>query len=354
MPIQPRPKIKERDYSNALGGLMEVSASSPSGLYNALYKCLASKKIDESSHPARLILSKMMAMPIIHGFAPDRHLTRHVCAIHKNLGNHKSETMRIVHLVEATENQTLKIGVAWKIKQLVKRHKGIFYEFKFWKPKSTCISAIILKTLTIDSVDVTKTLHGIDETKAFDLVINGIALLDLRSIGFQESVTNMIGKTWSRRKCHVKTAFCVTKNSYSSTLVNLLYGLGRGSTPAMDLWGILHGLVMNALALSFIGILILSISNKRQHERIGEWFIDDTGLGTTKPHSTAITPATMKALTIEEIELHAKANGMHQLFLHLLNVIGGELHSRKSACFLMFHKWAVGKATLIKIHDDHP
>jgi hypothetical protein len=111
--------------------------------------------------------------------APERHLTRHECAIHKEPGKHKYGTMRIGHLVKATENQTLKIGVAWKIKQLVKNHKGIFHEFQFGKPKSTCISAGILNTLTIDSVNVTKTpvvLRDIDAEKAFDLVINSIAL----------------------------------------------------------------------------------------------------------------------------------------------------------------------------------
>jgi hypothetical protein len=74
-----------------------------------------------------------------------------------------------------------------------------------------------------------------DATKAFDLVINGIAILDLRSIVFQESVTKIIGKTWSRRKFHVKTPFGFSTNSYSSTLTNLLYGLGQGRTPATDL-----------------------------------------------------------------------------------------------------------------------
>jgi hypothetical protein len=67
-------------------------------------------------------------------------------------------------------------------KELVKIHKGIFHEFQFGKPKSTCISAMILKTLTIDSVNFTKTpavLHDIGTTKAFDLVINGIALVTL-------------------------------------------------------------------------------------------------------------------------------------------------------------------------------
>jgi hypothetical protein len=96
-------------------------------------------------------------MPMTHSFEPEGHLTRHECAIHKKPSNHKSETMRIVHLVKATDNQTLKIGVAWKIKLLVKIHKGIFHEFQFGKAKRTCFSAIILKMLTIDSVNVTKT-----------------------------------------------------------------------------------------------------------------------------------------------------------------------------------------------------
>jgi hypothetical protein len=57
--------------------------------------------------------------------------------------NYKSEAMQIIHTVEATKTQSLKIGVAWKIKQLVKSHKGIFDEFQFGHPKCTCISAII-------------------------------------------------------------------------------------------------------------------------------------------------------------------------------------------------------------------
>jgi hypothetical protein len=141
----------------------------------------------------------------------------------------------------------------------------------------------------------------------------------------------MIEKTWSGRKCHVKTAFGVSARSYSSTLEKLLYGLGQGSTPATDIWGIIHGLVMNALALSLTGILIISIAKRRQHERIGEGFIDYTGLGTTNPYSTTINPTRMKALKNEERELHTNANGILQLFLDLLNVIGGDLRSGKSA-----------------------
>jgi hypothetical protein len=167
-------------------------------------------------------------------------------------------------------------------------------------------------------------LHDIDATKAFNLAINGIALLAPRSIGFQESVTTMICKTWSGRKCHLKTAFGVSTRSYRSILEALLYGLGQGNTSSTDIWGILHILVMYALALSFTGILILilSITKRLQHEWIGKGFIDDTGLVMTNTHSKAITPTSKKTLTNEERELHTKANGILQFFLNLLNVIG--------------------------------
>jgi hypothetical protein len=62
----------------------------------------------------------------------------------------------------------------------------------------------------------------------------------------------------------------------------------------------------------------------------------------------------MKAPTIEERELYTKANRILQFFLDLLNLIGGDLHSAESACFIMFHRWIGGKATQLKIHDDRP
>jgi hypothetical protein len=198
----PQPTVMERDFLNACGGLHEASSSSPSGLYSALYKCIASKKQDDSSHPARLPVSRMMEIPMIHGFVPTRHLTCHECDIHKKPGNHKSEAMRIIHIVEATENQSLNTGFAWKIKELVKTHKLIFHEFQLGRPKSTCISAIILKTIYIDIINITKlpaVIHVIDASKAFDLVVNGISLLALRSFGFPKSLTVMIVKLWSGR-----------------------------------------------------------------------------------------------------------------------------------------------------------
>jgi hypothetical protein len=97
-----------------------------------------------------------------------------------------------------------------------------------------------------------------------------------------------------------KKTYGVSTESYCSTLEELLYGLGKGSTSVTDMWGILHGLIMHAVALAFVGILFLSASGHLQHEQTVEGFTDDTGLGTTHPHSTAMTSSSQKELTREE------------------------------------------------------
>jgi hypothetical protein len=73
-PDIPAPRITEKQFSRAFGGLREKSASSPSGLYNAHYMCLASKKNGLSSNPISKVQADLMELPIMHGFVPDRHL----------------------------------------------------------------------------------------------------------------------------------------------------------------------------------------------------------------------------------------------------------------------------------------
>jgi hypothetical protein len=170
--------------------------------------CLTSKKSNSSSNPIREMQAHLVELPITHGFAPDRHLVHYDCPIYKKPGDFRSEKLRLVHGVEVTENQALKISVAWEIKHLVKQFDNIFYEFQFGHPHQTCLSAIILKELTIDSFMLTKTPGIIidnDATGAIDRIICGIALLALHSIGLATLVTRMLAFTWSKRKCYIKT-----------------------------------------------------------------------------------------------------------------------------------------------------
>jgi hypothetical protein len=79
-------RITEKQFSRAFGGLREKYASSPSGLYNAHYMCLASKKNDTTSNHILKMQAHLMELPITHGFAPDRQLVHYHCPIYKKPG----------------------------------------------------------------------------------------------------------------------------------------------------------------------------------------------------------------------------------------------------------------------------
>jgi hypothetical protein len=111
---------------------------------------------------------------------------------------------------------------------------------------------------------------------------------------------------------------------------------------------------MHVAALVFVGILLLSVSGLLHHKRIGEGFIDDTGIGTTSPHYKAITSTIQKELTNEDQRLQKKANYILQFFLDLLHVIDGDLNTSKIASFTLFHRWTGGKYSLLRIHEYHP
>jgi hypothetical protein len=61
------------------------------------------------------------------------------CPIFKKPGNFKSESLRVVNGVDATDNHTLKIGVAWQIKRIFREHDDIFNEFQFGRPHQTSL-----------------------------------------------------------------------------------------------------------------------------------------------------------------------------------------------------------------------
>jgi hypothetical protein len=141
-----------------------------------------------------------------------------------------------------------------------------------------------------------------DATGAFDRVIYGFSLTALRSLVFSVMVTRMLGLTWRKRKCCIKTGFGICERYYESYISNQSFGLGQGSTAASHIWCIIHGVLMHTLASSFIGFAIFSVSSKILHgftifsvsskilhKRIGEVIIDDTILVVSAQSSTEIT-----------------------------------------------------------------
>jgi hypothetical protein len=219
-----------------------------------------------------------------------------------------------------------------------------------------CISAIILKQLTIDSFVLTKTPGIIIEnaaTVAFDRVINGFALIALCSIGFYIVVTRMMGLTWRKRKCYIKTGFGISDRYYQSSISKKSFGMGQGSISASEIWCVIHGVLMQTLASSYIGFTMFSVSSNIVHTGIGEGLIDDTGLVVYSQSSTEITSTRVKRFTPDEEFLFSGMKKMIQFFLELLQVAGGDLNISKCACFTVFHRWKGDRATLLCTQESN-
>jgi hypothetical protein len=191
-------------------------------------------------------------------------------------------------------------------------------------------------------------------TGAFDRFIGGIALLALRIIGFATSVTIMLGLTWSKRKCYIKTGCGVSDSFYQSTNDKQTFGIGQGSNAATDIWCIIHRIIMHTVATYLIGIILVSVSGMIHHTRIGEGLIDDTGIAASAQSSTETTPSRHKQFSPDESALFIKMQKILHFVVELLQVARGDLSIAKCACFTVFHWWSGGKATLLKIHESHP
>jgi hypothetical protein len=187
----------------------------------------------------------------------------------------------------------------------------------------------MLKELTINSFMLTKTpgiIIDSDATGAFDRVICGIALLDLRFIGFALSVTIILGLTWINRKCYIKTGFGVSERFYQSTEENHTFGLVKVSTAAADIWCIIHGILMHTVATYFICIILVSVSGITQHKRIGEGLIDDTGLAASALLSNETASSRNKQFKPDESALYLNMQTILQFSLDLLQVARGNLN----------------------------
>jgi hypothetical protein len=188
---------------------------------------------------------------------------------------------------------------------------------------------------------------------AFDRVINSFSLIALRSLGFSLMVTRIIGLTWRKRKCYIKTGFGISERYYQPSPSKQSIGLGQCSTAASYIWCVINRVFMHTLASSYIGFAMFSFSSKIIHKRIDECLIDDTGVVVSSQSFTEITSTCVKRFTPDENSLCYRMRRMIQFFLKLLQVAGGDLNISKCSCFTVFHFWKGGRAMLLRTHDSH-
>jgi hypothetical protein len=140
-------------------------------------------------------------------------------------------------------------------------------------------------------------------------------LIALHSLGFYLTVTIMLGITWHRRNCYVKTGFGISEWYYKSSTSKQSVGLGQGSTAISDIWCVINGAIVHTLASIYSGFMIHSVYSNIIHKRIGEGLIDDTRLVASPQSYTENTSTRVIFLTKDEDLLFPRMKKMMQFFL---------------------------------------
>jgi hypothetical protein len=110
----------------------------------------------------------------------------------------------------------------------------------------------------------------------------------------------------------------------------------------------MHGNLMYTFDTYFVGIILVSVSGRKQHKSVGEGLIDNTGLEYSAQFSTEISSTKIKDFSPNESILFDNIQKRLHFLPKLLQVSGGDLKISKFACLSVFHRWCGGRASLLK------
>jgi hypothetical protein len=125
-----------------------------------------------------------------------------------------------------------------------------------------------------------------DSKGCHDRIISGISMASARRLRYPKNYVQMLGKLWEQLEHHISTGNWISETTHSSTLENLLYGIGQGSCSSPILWALLNQLIITALGEQIDCIALVSFDKSKTSTRPGESFLDDTTAVVTSDDAT--------------------------------------------------------------------
>jgi hypothetical protein len=144
-----KPIVRSEDFISCFECVPEKPASSYSGRSVPHYK--ACTQIEEEGIGELLVAvyAKMMMVPLDAGLCPERWMKAVYVMFEKVPGVIQTNTLRIIHILEADLNQVLRSAFAKNINQLAQDKDIIISEHQYGRSHRTCISSILEKLLII-------------------------------------------------------------------------------------------------------------------------------------------------------------------------------------------------------------
>jgi hypothetical protein len=227
----------------------------------------------------------MMSIPLTAGISPSRWRQIIDVMLEKKPGDHRIHRLRIVALQESDFNQSNRQTIGRPLQSLMETINLAPDMQHGSRALKLCHSAVLNKQLTFEIHKYTKQ-HIVyienDAVGCYDRIMNPLILLFLRILGLSPSAVASLAATWESTYHRIRTLYGISKEVYSNTLDQPLYGPGQGSTIGSFLWLLCFILIFLSIGDNVPRVTLSSVNDPVPSCFIGEEFVDGAGSGTNK------------------------------------------------------------------------
>ena len=329
--------ITLKQYKDFWRAKRETTATSPFGLHIGHYRSV----LDADQSNILEVHYRLMILPFKHAMIPERWAKTVQVLLEKDQGSPFTHRLRIIELFDSQVNAGLQIIFGKRMIENALKHDEIHPSAYGSVPQRTAQDAVMEKTLSMDVLRVTKKTGAIfdcDAKGCYDRIVAPLQTVASRRLGVPRTTAIFFARFWKLCTHYVKTRFGISKNAYTSTRAEMLYGIGQGNGAGPAFW--LTTLIVMFIVLDEIcdGIRFRSPSGKETHKSSGLGYVDDVTLGTTAGDDVEMQNDDIIELSSdEEDQVHANISKMSQAWEQMLHVNGGLLELKK--CFWVFIAW---------------
>ena len=282
------------------------------------------------------LYTAMANIPMQVGFAPDLYKVSHITSIEKDPGRPALHRFRRIHIFDARFSISIRKVAAQRMMRKAEANGDLGDLQGGGRAGRRAIDSAAIKKLQYEMSAVLRKNIIILENDAkscFDRTIVLLSNVHMRRQGTSKEFLRMWGGAYKNMKCYVKTAYGISDAFFMCAMLQIVFGTGQGNTGSMAAWTLLSVTMLGHLAQKYRGVVFAHPRIKNEEtSRVGDAFVDDTGLGLTDDTEEGDT----------HMNLIDRMTKMGQSWECVLFGSGGRLELSKCFCVLVHWIWENG------------